>query len=353
MAAKYRVGIIGTGRPWKSPGATGFGMAHGHARGYLKTGRCELTAIADVNAENAEAFAKEYGSPAIYSDYTQMLKRERLDIVSICTWPALHAPMVRACAEAGVRAVHCEKPMALRWGEARAMHEACVQNGVQLTFNHQRRFLQPFQTAREMLDEGAIGTLLRIEGQCADLFDWGTHWFDMFFYYNHDQDAEWVLGQIDARRTRLVFGAPVEDQGVSLFKFRNGVRALLVTGYDADIGCANRLIGTDGVIEIGWEAPWLRYHARSGGWREVEMTEGIHDPVGLERAMADVVSSLDQGLRPLLSSFNAIRSTEVLFATYESARVRGRIDLPLTNPEAGLAPMLEAGAADPHASQPR
>ena len=29
-----RVGIIGTGKPWRSAGATGFGMAHMHARGY-------------------------------------------------------------------------------------------------------------------------------------------------------------------------------------------------------------------------------------------------------------------------------------------------------------------------------
>lgn len=345
MAANYRVGIIGTGRPWKSPGATGFGMAYGHARGYLKTGRCELAAIADVNAENADAFAREHGSPAIYHDYEEMLERERLDIVSICTWPALHAPMVKACAAAGVRAIHCEKPMAPSWGEALEMHEFCVQKGVQLTLNHQRRFLQPFQMAREMLDQGAIGKLLRIEAQCGDLFDWGTHWFDMIFFYNRDEDAEWVLGQIDARQTRLVFGAPVEDQGISLFKFRNGVRALLVTGYDADIGCANRLIGTDGIIEVGWEAPWLRYHTRSSGWRQVDMAEGIHDQSGIDRAVGDVVASLDEGRRPLLSSFNAIRSTEVMFATYESARVRGRIDLPLKNPQAGLAAMLEAGTA--------
>ena len=54
-------------------------------------------------------------------DYHEMLARENLDIVSICTWPHLHAPMVIAAAEAGVRAIHCEKPMAPTWGEARRM----------------------------------------------------------------------------------------------------------------------------------------------------------------------------------------------------------------------------------------
>ena len=47
-----------------------------------------------------------------------MLRAEKLDVVSICLWPHLHAEAVIACAKAGVRAVHSEKPMAPTWGEA-------------------------------------------------------------------------------------------------------------------------------------------------------------------------------------------------------------------------------------------
>ena len=41
----YSIGVIGAGKPWKTEGATGFGMAHGHMRGYLATGRCNLATV--------------------------------------------------------------------------------------------------------------------------------------------------------------------------------------------------------------------------------------------------------------------------------------------------------------------
>src|SRR3954451_9912095 len=143
--------------------------------------------------------------------------------------------MVIAAAEGGAKAIHCEKPMAPTWGEARAMARACDERRVQLTFNHQRRFLAPFQTARQLVRDGAIGDLRRIEGACGDIIDWGTHWLDMFFFYNGETPAEWVIGQIDSREDRSVFGLPLETQGLCQVKFQNDVRGVLFTGYDSDI----------------------------------------------------------------------------------------------------------------------
>ena len=144
----YRVGIIGCGRPWKSEGATGFGMSHQHAFGYKASGHATIVALADVVRANAEAFAAIHGgADGIYTDYHEMLANAKLDIVSIATWPHMHADMVIATANAGVKAIHCEKPMAPTYGECKAMVAACEANGVQLTFNHQRRFGTPFRAA--------------------------------------------------------------------------------------------------------------------------------------------------------------------------------------------------------------
>jgi predicted dehydrogenase len=102
MHKPYRVAIIGCGRPLRTAGATGFGQSHLHAQGYQASGRCQLAALADISRGNAEAFAAEHGDPntppAIYLDYQEMLAKECPDVVSICTWPHLHAPMVIACA---------------------------------------------------------------------------------------------------------------------------------------------------------------------------------------------------------------------------------------------------------------
>src|SRR5262245_16422014 len=99
--AQFRVGMIGCGRPLKSDGATGFGMGNYHARGYAASPDTQLVALADLSLENARAFQAVHGGERIYQDYREMLAAERLDIVSVCTWPGLHAEMVIAAAEAG------------------------------------------------------------------------------------------------------------------------------------------------------------------------------------------------------------------------------------------------------------
>jgi predicted dehydrogenase len=352
MAGPYRVGVIGAGRPWRSEGATGFGMSHAHVQGYQKTGKCQLTAVSDIKEENAQSFAERYGMENYYLDYHEMLEKANLDIVSIATWPHLHAEMVVATAAAGVKAIHCEKPMAPTWREAKAMVEACEKNGVQLTFNHQRRFLDTFQKTRELAQDGTIGELVRCEAVCGDLFDWGTHWIDMIFYFNNETPAEWVIGQIDSREERLVFGVPLENQGISLFKFKNGVKGYLETGYQAGIGATHRLMGTDGYIEVHDSQPNIRYHGKKdGSLQTIETKDGQHGGDAISLGIADLVDCLESGQKPLLSGHNAIQTMEVILATYESSRRRGRVDLPLSVEDNAFHSMLETGEIGPNASK--
>ncbi|HIC68260.1 MAG TPA: Gfo/Idh/MocA family oxidoreductase, partial [Candidatus Latescibacteria bacterium] len=159
-----RVGIIGCG-----------GRGKAHAEGYAASPRTQIVACADPVAESCSGFAERFGVEAEYSDHIEMLQAEQLDIVSICTWPHMHRPMVEVAArKSGVQAIHAEKPMAPTWGEARAMHDVCVANDTLLTLCHQRRFGDTFRTARQLLREGAIGDLHRVEGTCPNLFDWAT-----------------------------------------------------------------------------------------------------------------------------------------------------------------------------------
>ena len=348
---QYKVGIIGCGRPWKTENATGFGQGHVHAQGYEASPDCKVVAAADIKQENLDLFCQEHDIPAGYADYQEMLANESLDIVSVCVWPKLHAPMVIAAARSGVKAIHCEKPMALTMGESRSMVEACDEHQVQLTFNHQRRFGKPFRRAKALLKEGAIGQLIRMEGFCPDLYDWGTHWFDMMFFYNDETPARWVIGQMDARGGPAVFGVTLDAQGLSWFQFENGVQGLLVTGrgdfaQQDDLTMGNRLIGTDGTIEVGVkDGPSLRFrNADTGGqWQAVEVDDHIHSGDHAIEAVLDLVDALKSGREPELSGHRALRATELSFATYESSRKRGRVDLPLTIDDSPLASMLEAG----------
>lgn len=345
----YRVGVIGCGRKPERPGPLGYGMGHAHARGYEASPDTTIVALADIVLENARAFQEEHGGDAIYQDYHEMLADERLDIVSIATWPHLHEAMVVAAAGAGVRAIHCEKPMAPTYGAARRMVEACEAHNVQLTFNHQRRFAPVFQTARRLLDEGAIGELQVMRGVCGDLYDWGTHWFDMLNYMNSENDIAWVLGQIDLRNSRRIFGAPVEGQGLAYYACKNGVYGMLTTGYGMPSGAWIELLGSDGRIEIGRERDMpLRIWAKGDAdWRTVPVTGGLHGEDHITAAILDLIDALKTGREPMLSGRRALRATELIFAAYESSRRRGRVDLPLEIEDSPLQDMLTAQGIDP------
>lgn len=353
--SRLRVGFIGTGRKKEAPDLTGFFMAYQHGAGYLQQAeRCELVACADIVRENAAAFARAHAIPeaGIYTDYRAMLAGVRPDIVSICTWPHLHAPMVIDCARAGVRAIHCEKPMANTWGAARLMAQECDRHGVVLTFNHQRRFGGPFVQAREALLSGAIGDLVRMEvGTVDDMLDDATHWIDYCCYCTGDQPVEWVIGQIDYRTEQRAFGEHGENQTLGLWQYRDGVSGLISTGIGASaIGTLIRLSGTEGTIEIGvHNGPLLRIRQHgSSAWADVDTHgEGLHDAVYTARAVADLIDALQDGREPTLSARHALGATEIIYAIFESSRRRGRVDLPLTIQDNPLAAMVEAGELRP------
>jgi UDP-N-acetylglucosamine 3-dehydrogenase len=351
--AVFRVGVIGTGRPEK-PSKAGYGMAYKHGPAYQALPeQCEMVACADIVQENADAFAQEFGVPRTYRDYHEMLAGEQPDIVSICTWPHLHEPMVVDCAEAGVRAIHCEKPMATTWGACKHMAEVCEQTGVQLTFNHQRRFGTPFRAAKKLLDDGRIGNLVRLEFGMFNLCDYGSHNFDLCGYFNDQSPPEWVMAQIDYRTEDLFFGMPNENQAIAMWKYVNGVYGHCITGpREASLPFHNRLLGTDGVIEVGPRQegmPVLRVKAAgSGEWESVDCGgETCHGPGFHERAIAQLVQCLADGTTPELCAANALQSTELLFGCWESARRRGRVDLPLDIEDNPLVAMVESGDLKP------
>ncbi|MFC1715828.1 Gfo/Idh/MocA family protein [Candidatus Poribacteria bacterium] len=336
----FKVGIIGCG-----------GRGKEHARGYAASKDVKMVACADPKPGNAEALAEEHKIPksGVYSDHKKMLEEVKPDIVSVCVWTGLHTQVILDSVEAGVKAIHAEKPMAPTWGESRKIHQACVDNDVMITFCHQRRFGANFAKAKELANDGTIGELHRVEGYCSNLFDWGTHWFDMFFFYNNDKPAEWVMGQIDCEKEHAVFGVPVETHGLSYVKWQNGVSGLLVTGRGSEGRCSNRLIGTKGMIELNVpDGPSLRVlHEGASDW-EVPDLKGVVPPGGdTTLATLDLIDCLKTGREPVLSGRKAIQATELIFATYESSRRRARIYLPLEIEDSPLISMLEKGMVGP------
>jgi predicted dehydrogenase len=335
----YRAAILGCG-----------GRGRAHAAGYAAAPNAEIVACADPVEENARALAERYHVPKRYSDYRRLLKEQRPEIVSICTWPGLHREMVEAGVAAGAKAIHCEKPMAPTFGDARAMHQAAEKAGVVITFCHQRRFAPSFRKARDLIRGGAIGELARMEGFCPNLFDWGTHWFDMFHFFNEERPAAWVMGQIDVSAPRQVFGVPVETSGVSYVAWENDVWGLLVTGRTPETPRLSKLVeregmvlhGTEGRLEVAvLNGPRLRLRRFGRHEDEVPALAETQDATVL--SVLDLLECLETGREPELASRKALRATELIFATYESSRRRARVPLPLEIDDSPLLAGLESG----------
>ena len=119
-----------------------------------------------------------------------------------------------------------------------------------------------------------------------------------------------------------------------------------IGGYRRGVG--GEWGGDDGgehdLIEILVDAPWLRIRrAGQAEWENVDTGEPIHDDKAIHRVIAEMIRCLENGGVPQLDSSRALRATEVTFATHESARRRGRVDLPLPAGHCALLAMVASG----------
>lgn len=334
-----------------------------HADGYLGVPGVSLVALADLDEAAAGRLARETGVSRIYRDYRELLKTARPEIVSICTPPASHLEITRAAVAAGVRAIHCEKPIALSYGDAVEMAALAAEAGVQLTFNLQRRFEPVQRYGRELLEAGEIGEVVTIEGYCPNLFDWGTHILDLILFHRGDAPASWVTGQIDVTVNRYVYGAFVETASLTQIGWPDGVRAIVSTGREPHTPVLNLennlgliIQGTGGRMDLRGSRCLVR---RFGKPDLVYASPFATDPRTWDRgvdpsitastgeAVRDLVESLETGREPVLSAERAKRGAELLFATYESSRSRRRVPLPLDRFDNALLSGLEQGYWNP------
>eukprot|EP01052_Picozoa_sp_SAG31_P001211 SAG31_NODE_41_length_31342_cov_8.029286_1_plen_269_part_00 len=145
-----------------------------HALGMVGDSRVKLVAgcddgYADNDGKSAaqvggafEAnYAAVYPELNIYSSHKEMLAKEpQLDIVTVGVSDHRHADIVVDAANAGVKGIFCEKPLATTLEDTDRMLAACEQNGVILSVDHTRRFLPIWRYCKEQLvDKGAIGEI--------------------------------------------------------------------------------------------------------------------------------------------------------------------------------------------------
>lgn len=326
----FRAAFIGCGK-----------RAHEHAIGVQADGRCQVVALTDISAASAERLRTEFGFQAnIYTDYKQMLVKEKPDVVFICLWTPFHLPVFRDCAEAGVKAVLCEKPMSATWGECQEMGRIAEKHGCQLTFSLQRRFAKGNQTARRFIQEGKIGQVLRMDLYSPpNLLDCGIHTFDQAISYLDETPAKWVLGAVDTSEMLNWFDVPSECGASGHLVFANGVHASLYSGSidtweptedPTKIWAGVRVVGTEGFMEVMWDGQIVRgVNYKDPSWKPEMEISSMSDQ--MKDYIKHAIDCLQSGEEPVVSHRKALCASEIIFAFYESVRRNARVELPLVD----------------------
>lgn len=334
----YRVGVIGCGRAGTP-----------RARAFDAHPRCQVVAIADSDPENLKWGCRRFGVPG-YATWDEMLASEELDI----TMPVLpvgpNADAVVASAQAGVRAIFCEKPLTARLSDADRMVAECASRGAHLAAGVMVNSHAEYQKAYTLAAAGEIGEVRRInlyEGNGQG----GCHGLNLTRRFAGRAPAEYVIGRVEGD-PRSDHEEPYDGAATGFgriggyIRFANGIECFSSCGDMA--GCGIEVVGSEGSIRnwnntaLGlslWKRSPVPPHdlsevkGRFEPWREEPRgydAEGWLDPGAVMRGIVeDMVHALDTG-GPLQSTTgdDLRHALELAIALRESHR-RGHAAVPL------------------------
>jgi len=146
---KYRAAVVGGAGTW----------GRHYLAAYADHPSCELVALVDRARDRRQVFADHFGIRATYDTVEDLLRREVPDIVSIVLPVAYSGPAVIACAEAGVKAISCEKPIAASLHQADEMVRVCRERGAALGCSTVYWEAPCLVECAQWIQEGHIGQL--------------------------------------------------------------------------------------------------------------------------------------------------------------------------------------------------
>lgn len=333
---RYRAGIVGCGRigsefdddPKRK-------IISSHAGAYSAVPQTELVAVADINKEKLDKCGKKWGVKSLYQDYEEMLAKENLDILSICTWNSTHLDIAEKAARAGVRAIFCEKPIADTLAHAEKMIKVCKEKNVLLMIDHQRRFDKFHQNIRYFIEQGGLGKVQQASFYyTAGIANTGSHMFDLLrFFFD---DVKWVYAIYSENKSPN----PADPNIDGSLKFKNGlfctVQACDVKSFhifDVDV------IGTMGRIRIthsGFDCEFYKTEESKlfSGYNELYPSQPPIDKNTprnfMVNAVQHLVDCLDHKKEPISSGEDGRAALELICAFHESAKANGKkINMPL------------------------
>lgn len=347
MADTVKMAVIGVGVPNQNLGGhdvyNGIGEVHGHFIG--ETDGAELVACCDLNQDNGNAYAAKYGCD-YYQDYAEMLQRDDIDAVAICTPSGLHGDHAIQAVRAGKQVV-VEKPLEITLAKVDALLAEVDRAGVRAAVVFPTRFYPGVNAVKDAIADGRFGTPALIHGLCRRYRDnvyyhgwrgtWkmdgggacinqGVHMIDAILYLM--EDIESVQAKFDTLGHDKAV-CEVEDTAVAILRFKRGTLGVIEATTCAYNDFADRIdlhgmmgsASLSGHNVIAWDMrdePEFKFDPDQF---QPERKEGFH---GHRLLYREIIPYFRDGAPCRCEIHTGRRAIALINAIYDSARSGGQ-----------------------------
>ena len=340
---KIKIAVVGCGRIAKNH----FGSIDQHADDL------QLAAICDTDPVVLNEQAQKYRVPA-YRDMGEMLEKEQLDLVALCTPSGIHPDQTVLASRHKIH-VMTEKPMATRWNDGVRMVKACDEAGVRLFVVKQNRRNTTLQLLKRALTEKRFGKIHMVHlnvfwTRPQSYYDQGNGWrgtweFDGGAFMNqasHYVDLlDWLIGPVEKVQAMMSTSRDieVEDTGVLNVKWRNGAlgsMSVSMLTYPQNLEGSISILGEKGTVRVGGIAVneiqvWQFADERDYDAQIQAANYETTSVYGFGHLLyyRNVIDVLRGAAEPETNGREGLKSLELLIAAYLSARDGKTVSLPL------------------------
>lgn len=266
MSTPVKVGIVGLGR-W----------AKVLTRAAKQSSSIQIVAGYSRSQEKRDAFAAEMGVPAV-PDMQAMLSNPEIKGVVLTVPNEQHLPMAEMVAKAG-KHVYTEKPISQTLEDGLKIEALQKQYGITVTVGHSARLMAGIRIIKEKIDAGELGRVAFMEAnfsneRALELTPQTWRWYKdrapggpLSQLAIHQFDVLHMLGgdvqEVSSMASKLSpVGAEVDDQSMSLVRFKDGKLGYVGSCWTSPGIFAVRVFGAKGLmhyeIDFGtWDTPHL------------------------------------------------------------------------------------------------
>ena len=301
-----------------------------------------VVAILSGSKHRGLRLANQFDIPRTYQSLDDFLGDSDIDVVYISSTNERHKAEAIASAQAG-KHVLCEKPLALKLSDVRAMIRACEEANVVLGTNHHLRNAVTHRKLRQLIQRGAIGEPLaarvfhavklpdhlqgwRIKNPSAGagvILDITVHDTDTLRFILNDEVHE--VTAIKATQGMAV--GQIDDTVMGIMHFKSGVLAQFHDAFTiAHAGTGLQIHGTQGSLfaeDVMTQRPVGQIYLRAG---DKKQTIQLPPPENLYiRAVRNFNQAVNGDGTPSATANDGLRSLAVALAVHESARTGTRV----------------------------